>query len=199
MRVFTSLSDPGLIACLKSGGVVALPSDTIYGVMARTADRSAVERVYRLRGRAPEKPCIILVAGQWQITDTSLWTPQHKQLADRYWPGKLSLVAPVTKKTPAYLHRGTHTLAYRVPDYPELRRLLEETGPLIAPSANPEDQPPAATVEEAQAYFGDRIDGYVDGGQLITRKPSTVVAIIDGQPKVLRPGAIRLSASSPNR
>jgi L-threonylcarbamoyladenylate synthase len=192
VRQFTSLTDPNLIACLNSGGVVVLPSDTIYGVMARAADQLAVERVYRLRGRAPEKPCIILAADRRQIADDSLWTPKHAELAQHFWPGSLSLVTPVTAKTPAYLHRGTLTLAYRIPDYPELRRLLEATGPLIAPSANPEGQPPAVTVAEAQVYFGEHVDGYVDGGDLADHSPSTVVAVEHGQPKVLRQGAVHI-------
>jgi L-threonylcarbamoyladenylate synthase len=195
VRQFTSLTDPELIACLNSGGVVVLPSDTIYGVMARAADQQAVERVYRLRGRAPEKPCIILAADRSQMTDNSQWTSKHTELAEQFWPGGLSLVTPVTDKTPAYLHRGTHTLAYRIPDYPELQRLLETTGALIAPSANPEGQPPATTVAEAQSYFGENVDGYVDGGNLADHTPSTVVAVEDDQPKILRQGAVYIDKS----
>ena len=192
MKTFASLTDPELIATLQQGGVVVLPTDTIYGVVARAGDQTAVERVYQLRGRAPEKPCIILVASREQITDASLWTDAHRKLADRYWPGSLSLVAPTTDATPHYLHRGTQTLAYRVPDYPELRALLEQTGPLIAPSANLETQPPAVTVTEAYAYFDDNVDGYVDVGPLTGHVASTVVTIRDGQPVVLRDGAVRI-------
>jgi L-threonylcarbamoyladenylate synthase len=163
----------------------------LYGVVARASDEEAVKRVYRVRGRAPNKPCIILVAGRADITDNELWTPAHKKIADTYWPGPLSLVAP-TKHTRKYLHRGTHTLAYRVPAREDLRQLLALTGPLVAPSANPEGNPPATTLDEAQAYFGDYIDGYVDGGLMAGHAPSTLVAIQDGQPKVLRAGALEI-------
>jgi L-threonylcarbamoyladenylate synthase len=192
MRVFTSLADPQLIDCLNAGGVVVLPSDTVYGIMARASNRDAVERVYRLRGRAPQKPCIVLVADRWHITDTSLWTDAYKKIADKYWPGPLSLVAPVTDKTPLYLHRGTHTLAYRIPDSTALRKLLAATGPLIAPSANTEGQPTATTLVEAQHYFGDAVDGYVDGGQIVGHAPSTVATIENEQVKILRQGALRI-------
>lgn len=191
--MFKSLTDPQLINCLNNGGVAVLPTDTLYGIMARASDKQAVERVYKIRGRAPDKPCIVLAAGIWQMNDTSLWSPMHEQLAKKYWPGPMSLVTPVTDQTPAYLHRGTHTLAYRVPEYAELRKLLEATGPLIAPSANPEAQPPAMTIQEAEAYFSDKVDGYLDIGPLTGHRPSTVVTVEGHKPKVLRPGAVRIA------
>jgi L-threonylcarbamoyladenylate synthase len=189
--MFSSLTDPALISCLKDGGVVVIPTDTLYGLVARAADKAAVGRLYRVRGRAPEKPSVVLIAGRWQITDNSLWADQHKQLADKYWPGALSLVTP-TATTPAYLHCGTHTLAYRVPARDDLCFMLGNTGPIIAPSANPESQPPATTLAEAQAYFGNAVDGYVDGGTLSGDAPSTVVKIIDGVPTVLRQGILHI-------
>jgi L-threonylcarbamoyladenylate synthase len=189
VRIFTSLLDPALADCINRGGVVIIPTDTLYGVVALAADKTAVERVYQLRGRAPEKPCIVLAANQSQITDTSLWTPKHRELAKKYWPGALSLVTP-TATTDSYLHRGTHTLAYRVPNFADLKQLLQVTGPLIAPSANPEGSPPATSLAEAQAYFGDRVDGYVDGGTLAGHAPSTVVTVVDGKPVTLRQGSL---------
>lgn len=186
--MFTSLTDPALARCLLRGGVVVMPTDTLYGVVARAADEEAVKRVYRVRGRAPSKPCIILVAGAEQITDNSLWTAAHQKLAAQYWPGPLSLVVP-TAHTRKYLHRGTFSLAYRVPDREDLRELLRKTGPLVAPSANPEGNPPATTIVEAQTYFGNYVDGYIDEGTLAGHAPSTLVTIVDGMPKILREGA----------
>ncbi|HKX72441.1 MAG TPA: L-threonylcarbamoyladenylate synthase [Candidatus Saccharimonadales bacterium] len=192
MRQFTSLTDPQLVDSLNNGGVVVLPTDTVYGIVARADDQKAVERMYRLRGRAPEKPFIILVADRWQIADAELWTDEHRALASKYWPGPLSLVAPTSGKTPEYLHRGTHTLAYRIPDSPELRKLLSATGPLIAPSANPENLPTATSLAEAQAYFGDQVDGYVDGGVIADHAPSTVAGIQGGKVHIFRQGALRI-------
>lgn len=189
--MFASLTDPALVRCLNLGGVVVVPTDTLYGVVARAADEEAVQRVYRVRGRAPSKPCIILVGDRADITDNELWTPEHKRFADAYWPGPLSLVAP-TKHTRKYLHRGTHTLAYRVPARDDLRQLLAQTGPLVAPSANPEGNPPATTLAEAQAYFGDYVDGYVDGGVMAGHAPSTLVTLANGKPQILRQGALEI-------
>lgn len=189
--MFASLTDPALITCLNQGGVVVIPTDTMYGIVARATDKQAVERVYNVRGRAPEKPCIILIAEREQITDDSLWTDEHTQLARSYWPGPLSLVAP-TAQTEPYLHRGTHTLAYRMPGRDDLRQLLAATGPIIAPSANPEGQPPATTVLEAQAYFGNTVDGYVDGGALAGDAPSTVVGVKNGEVHLFRQGVLHI-------
>lgn len=192
MRLFKSLTDPHLVDCLNGSGVVVLPTDTLYGIVARASDQQAVERMYRLRGRAPDKPCIVLVADAWQITDTDKWTYQHKELGAKYWPGPLSLVGPTTDKTPFYLHRGTNTLAYRIPDNVELRKLLSATGPLIAPSANHEGEPPATSIQEAQAYFGDNVDGYVDGGTIKNHAPSTVAGVKNGDIHIFRQGALRI-------
>lgn len=189
--MFTSLRDPALADCLNQGGVVVIPTDTMYGIVARASDQRAVERVYRVRGRAPQKPCIMLVADRWQISDTTLWTQKHKELAETYWPGALSLVAPVAK-IPEYLHRGTHTMAYRVPAHRDLNWLLSRTGPLIAPSANPEGLPPATTISEAQAYFGDRVDGYVDAGTLDGDSPSTVAGVQNGEIVLFRQGVLHI-------
>lgn len=191
MRLFSSLNDKALISCLNDGGVVVLPTDTMYGLVARASDKQAVERLYRLRGRAPEKPCIVLAAGRWQISDASLWTAKHKELANQHWPGPLSLVAP-TAKTEDYLHRGTYTLAYRVPAHDALRKLLTSTGPLIAPSANRGGDKPATTIQEAQKYFGDQVDGYVDGGALAGDAPSTVAGVVDDEIYIFRQGILGL-------
>lgn len=170
-----------------------LPTDTLYGLVASIHSEEAVERVYALRGRDSDKPCIVLVADVDQIPDTDHWTDMHWHLAHRYWPGKLSLVAPVGETTPTYLHRGMHTLAYRVPADANLRDLLAATGPLIAPSVNPQGEPPATTVEEARRYFGDNVNAYVDGGRIDDTTPSTVVAVDEGKPVILRQGAVEIA------
>ncbi len=170
-----------------------MPTDTVYGIVARATDRAAVERLFKLRGRDRQKPFIVLVADQWQISDKTLWTPEHIRLAKRYWPGPLSLVAPASDKTPDYLqHPQTHTVAYRVPASLGLHKLLEATGPLVAPSANLAGEPTATTLAEAERYFGDSVDGYVDGGTLEGRAASTVASVENGKVKVLRPGALRI-------
>lgn len=160
-----------------------LATDTIYGIVGRAHDRTAVERIYKLKGRSPDKPMIILIGS---VEDLELFGVRADgvNLAD-HWPGPVSIILPCDRDDLEYLHRGTKTLAFRLPDKPALRDLLSKTGPLVAPSANPEGHPPARNVEEAKAYFGDQVSIYV-GGE-VTGSPSKLIKIDEsGNVTVLR-------------
>lgn len=175
------------IETLKKGGVAVIATDTIYGVVASAKNEAAVLRVYAIKGRAPEKPCIILISS---IDDLAAFgtAPNAAQRAtlERVWPGPLSVILPCTDSTYTYLHRGTQSLAFRLPADEMLRALLTETGPLIAPSANPQGAEPATTIEEAQNYFGDQVDCYADAGVRVG-KPSRLISVAeDGTEAVLR-------------
>ncbi len=162
---------------LKNGGVGVIPTDTLYGVVACALNQSAVERLYVLKGRTPSKPCIILISS---IEDLSLFgasLSENQQNALARLHGAVSFILPCTS-APEYLHRGTHTLAFRIPKDENMQEFLRATGPLVAPSANPEGLPPARTIEEARAYFGDRVDFYIDGGKR-EGKASTLIAFDD--------------------
>lgn len=174
---------------LKQGGIGIVPTDTIYGVVASALFPESVERVYRVRGRDMRKPCIILIAN---ISDISRFgiqiSIQDKERLGVVWPGKVSVIFPDISEKFLYLHRGTNTLAFRIPDVLELREWLRLTGPIIAPSANPEGEKPAETLEDAYDYFGEGVDFFVDGG-MISGLPSTVVRFKDGNFSVVRRGA----------
>jgi L-threonylcarbamoyladenylate synthase len=114
-----------------------------------------------------------------------------RQALEKVWPGKVSVVFDCKGDQLAYLHRGTRTLAFRIPDDKDLRDLIQRTGPLLAPSANPEGQPPARTVLEAQQFFGDQVVVFVDGGYRES-PPSTVARLQGGVWEVLREGAVIL-------
>ncbi|MFA6408436.1 MAG: L-threonylcarbamoyladenylate synthase [Candidatus Paceibacterota bacterium] len=162
---------------LKQGGVGVIPTDTLYGIVACALNECSVECVYTLKGRTPTKPSIVLISSSEDINllfGIALSEKRH-ELVSKYWPGPVSIVLHCGDNVPEYLHRGTGTLAFRVPNYPELRTFLLESGPLIAPSANPEGLPPATTVEEAREYFGDTVDFYIDGGKR-AGMPSTLIA-----------------------
>lgn len=181
-----------VIPFLKNGEIGVIPTDTLYGLIASAMDPEAVERIYRVRGRDEGKPCIALISDQSDIErffGLSL-SGLATKLAEM-WPGKVSVILPCPDAKWAYLHRGTKTIAFRVPDKSDLRELLRETGPLIAPSANPQGMPPAKTIEEAEGYFGDDADFYVDGGTLDS-EPSTVVRFTDGKLSVVRKGAVKI-------
>jgi len=185
---------------LRSGGVGVLPTDTLYGIVGSALKPKTVARIYRLRKRNPKKPMIILVAS---AADTKKFgiavDAKTKKILSKVWPGKVSVILRVSSrrrrmlKKFRYLHRGTGTLACRVPRPAWLRNLLKKTGPLIAPSANFEGQPPAPTISAARKYFGKNVDFYADAGRL-TSKPSTLIKIEKGEVIILRKGARSLRA-----
>ena len=176
-------------AILAAGGVGVLPTDTLYGIVGSALNKKTVERIYRLRERNTKKPMIILInsIADLKLFDAAL-DKKARALARRVWPGKVSIVmsCPVAKF--AYLHRGTKTLAFRLPEPAWLRALLKKTGPLVAPSANVEGEPPAKTIAEAKRYFGAGVEFYANAGRRVSR-PSTIVKIKNGQLSVLRKGA----------
>jgi L-threonylcarbamoyladenylate synthase len=116
----------------------------------------------------------------------------QKTLCEKLWPGKVSIILPCVHEQFAYLHRGTNSLAFRMPKANWLRKLIAQTGPLVAPSANPEGLEPAKTIKEARAYFGSRVDGYYS--RLFPRlgKPSTLVELRNEKVVVLRQGAAKI-------
>jgi L-threonylcarbamoyladenylate synthase len=186
MEVFTSLTDPEVVAMLRRGAVGVLPTDTLYGAVASTALPDAIERLYKVRHRSSLKGCIILIADKDQASGLVEWNGYGRKLAGKYWPGPVSIVLPVSERTPSYLRPVEGTLAFRVPDKEALQTLLWHTGPLFAPSANLAGMKPAATIEEAQKYFGDSVDFYVDAGDLSGNKPSTLIRQNNGDVEVLR-------------
>lgn len=191
MQTFAVMTDPKIVELLKQGAVGVLPGDTVYGVMCRAANPTAVEKLYAAKQR-DGKPGTIIAASVVQLEELGL---KHRYLVnvEQYWPGAVSVIIPCGPEL-QYLHLGTHGLAVRIPDDKPLLELLERTGPLQTSSANLTGQPPANTVAEAQAYFGGTVGFYVDGGDLSGRQPSTVIRIIDDAIEVVRQGAVAISA-----
>lgn len=164
---------------LRHGQVGVLPTDTLYGVAAYAFDSRAVERIYEIKQRSRDKPLIILIDSIERLKQFNIeLSPAQHEKTTTYWPGPYSLVLPSKTDELAYLHRGGQSLAFRLPDKPELQDLLRRSGPIVAPSANPEGRPPAVNIEQAKEYFGSRVDFYVDGGEL-QGKPSTLVKLED--------------------
>ncbi|MCA9351806.1 threonylcarbamoyl-AMP synthase [Patescibacteria group bacterium] len=165
---------------IQNGGVGVMRTDTLYGLVCDAHNPHAVERIYRIKQRDLLKPVLILVANLEQIASFDITlTPTMKKHLDQYWPGKVSIILPAndTSVNTHYIHKGTGGIAFRIPDDAELRNLLLEVGPLIAPSANPEGQPPARTIAEAMDYFGDHVDYYMDGGDITDTRPSKIIRI----------------------
>lgn len=150
---------------LQSGKIIAGPSDTIWGLFA-CADRPAsVERIYELKKRNPAKPLIILLDSAERLFDFGISvTDQQAEYLDSVWPGPVSVILDVPEERQeelGYLHRGANSLAFRVPEPLWLREILAKTGPLVAPSANPEGEAPATNPEEVMRYFGSDIRVFV--------------------------------------
>ena len=174
MSVFSSVNDQEIARILQTGGIGVVRTDTIYGVVARADDETAVRRVYELKGRDDHKSPIVLIDSLAQVYDEI--TEIHRQYLESVWPGPFSVIIPA-KVAPVWIRRGNGSVAYRLPDDKELRRLIKLTGPLIAPSANPQGMQPAMKINEAKYYFGDKVDFYIDGGTVENSKPSSVVRL----------------------
>ncbi len=183
MKIIKSLDSNELVNSLKNGGVAVIPTDTVYGIVASALSEDAIEKIYGIKGREKNKPFIILISSldDLKILDINL-DEATKKTVEKYWPGKVSIVFPTS----------TGTLAARLPDYPKLLELIKKTGPLIAPSANPQGLIPAKNIQEAINYFGDKVDYYIDSGELDS-SPSTLIKIQDGKVVVLREGAVTIN------
>ena len=181
-----------IIDILESGGIGVLPTDTIYGLVGQALKPETVERIYEVRQRRPDKPLIILIAdsGDLDLFGVVL-TAKQKDFCQKYWPGAISIILPCVDKKFDYLHRGTGSLAFRLPAVGELRDLIRQTGPLVAPSANPEGRSPALIIEEAQDYFADQVDFYCDASRQES-EPSTLVSLVGDQIRILRAGAVEI-------
>lgn len=179
MKKINSRTAQELADIIKEGGVGVLLTDTIYGLVADANNREAVEKVYKVRGRDSQKPCIVLIDSIDQIWDSAI-PVKYKDIVERYWPGKVSIVLPIGERTPDFIHRNLNgTVVFRMPDNAGLRNLISRTGPLIAPSANPAGLPPAMDIEQAENYFGDSIDFYVDSGYCENTTPSRILKLED--------------------
>ena len=179
-------SDENLIKTLKENGVVVMPTDTLYGIVGRAEDKEVVERIYKIRKRNSQKPCIILIGCMDELQKFGVvLTPEQKREIKKHGEPTSFVLDCVDEKF-AYLHRGAKTLAFRVPSPQSLQDLLIKTGPLIAPSANLEDLSPAQTISEAKKYFGDMVDLYVDGGKLAGKASKVIKLHRDSSVTIIR-------------
>lgn len=180
---------------LKRGGIGVLATDTLYGLVGCALSKKAVAHIYRVRKRNLKKPCVILIASSRDMGKFGVKADARtKQLLGTVWPGKVSVILPCPHKKFTYLHRGTKTLAFRMPANIRMRRLVQKTGPLAAPSANIEGMPPATTIVEAKKYFGESIDFYINTGTRASM-PSTLVAIEGGRIVIKRKGATKVKGT----
>jgi len=188
--------DKKIINILKTGGVGVLPTDTLYGLVGSAMKKTAVERIYQLKKRTPQKPFIILIS---DINDLKLFGVMLdvgvKKILKQFWPGPVSVIlnCPNLQNNLVYLKPLAGTLAFRCPKDKWLHNLLKRTGPLVAPSANWEGAAPANNIEQAKRYFNDTVNFYLDAGEL-SGLPSTLIVIKDGKIEVLRQGKLKMKS-----
>jgi L-threonylcarbamoyladenylate synthase len=172
---------------LKPGVVGVIPTDTVYGVVARAADKVAVERLYELKDR-DHKPGTVIAANIDQLVELGILR-RYLKAVEQFWPGAVSVEIPHHID---YLNQGTGRQAFRIPDDTALLALLAKTGPLQTSSANLPGKPPANTIAEARNYFSNAVDFYVDGGDLHNRQASTIIRIIDDAIEIIRQGSQKI-------
>ena len=177
------------------GGVIAFPTDTVYGLGCSLLDVAAVEMVGRLKRRAREHAYISLIPDPSQALGLALSVSGvAKKLIDRFWPGPLSLVFVAAEIVPARVRGAGGTIALRCPNDVLSHALLQRIGgPMVSSSANLSGQPPAATAEDVVATFGNQLDLVLDGGPRRGGIPSTLVDVSGPRPKLLRRGALDVS------
>jgi len=179
------------IAILKQGGLVAFPTDTVYGLGGSAYNEPAVKRLYRLKQRPEARPLPILVADMVQMTEVAgVLPPVARKLADSFLPGALTLVLPRSARVPDVI-TGGKTVAVRIPAHPVAIALIRGLGsPIVGTSANLSGRPSALTAEEVYSQFGDRLGLVIDGGRCPGGRESTIVDVTGAKPRVLREGAI---------
>jgi len=179
---------------LSSGGLVAFPTDTVYGVGALAFDSSAVERVFAAKGRDAAKALPILLADVESASRVAEPLPDGAQkLAKAFWPGPLTLVVRKLACVPEAVSQG-NTIGLRVPDHPVAIALLRACGPLAATSANPSGGPNPLSADEVVSGLGDKIDLVLDGGKTPGGRPSTVVDCTVEPPVLVREGPVSLAS-----
>lgn len=183
---------PRALEILRAGGLVAFPTDTVYGLGCLAFNQAAIESIYAAKDRPLEKAIPILIADMDQLDRVARDVPDlARRLAARFWPGPLTLVLPKRADLPAALS-ATDTVGVRVPNHEAARALLRAAGPMAVTSANLSGRASPRSAREALAQLGGRIPLVLDGGETPGGVPSTVVDVSGAEPLILRQGPITL-------
>ncbi|MEW2294792.1 L-threonylcarbamoyladenylate synthase [Streptomyces sp. NPDC006743] len=177
---------------LRAGGLVALPTETVYGLGANAEDPVAVARIFQAKGRPPSHPLIVHIGGAEQLDDWVEDVPATARLlAAHFWPGPLTLVLRRSRRVPLEATGGLETVAVRVPDHPVAGALLAAFGGgITAPSANRFGSVSPTTADDVRTELGDAVDFVLDGGPCEVGVESTIVDVTGDTPSVLRPGGV---------
>lgn len=190
------------IKILKNDGVVVLPTDTLYGLVASVDSKKAIEKIYKIKERNKNKALIVLISSLKDLEGFGIKIRKEEaKILEKFWPGEVSVLLSCRTAKWKHIHRGTKEIAFRMisEKNKELFNLIKKVGPIVAPSANLESFTPAETIKEAKYYFGpastqggNNIDLYINSGR---RKgdPSTLIRIKKGNVEILRQGSVKVS------
>ena len=179
---------------LRSGGLVGIPTETVYGLAANALDGEAVAKIFRAKGRPMDNPLIVHIADFDDIRRFNLvsFIPKTaERLADRFWPGPLTMIMKKSEIIPDEVSAGLETVAIRLPGHPLARRIIRAAAvPLAAPSANLSGSPSPTTARRVLEDMDGKIEAVVDGGDCEVGVESTVITLVGEAPRVLRPGGV---------
>lgn len=175
------------IEVLNNSGIVIIPTETVYGVIARLDDEKAFKKIYEAKNRPLDKPLAIFLANPSEVSDyTQEISKKAKELMRKYWPGPLTLIFKKSEKVPNIICGKLSTVGIRIPDHKIPQAILKECGPLVATSANKSGEPAPTSAQEVTIDA----DLLIDGGPIMHGKASTVVDVSQDPPLILREGNI---------
>lgn len=179
---------------IKNGGLVAIPTETVYGLGANGLDTDAVRRIFEVKGRPQDNPLILHVASAEDLPSWCRDIPEEALLlAEKFWPGPLTMVLNKKESVPMQVTAGLETVAMRCPDHPVTRELIRLSGvPVAAPSANLSGKPSTTTVQHCIHDLWGKIDAILDGGTCRVGVESTILDLTVSPPRILRPGGVTL-------
>lgn len=177
---------------IKTGGLVAVPTETVYGLAGNGLDEEAVKQIYEVKGRPQVKPLSLMVPGAEAMDRYCEDVPQGARLlAERFWPGPLTIVLKAKDFIPSIVLAGGDTVGLRCPDHPMTLELLKKAGvPFAAPSANPSGEESPKTAQKVWDYFSGRIEGIINGGECGIGRESTIISMAQKPYRILRQGAL---------
>ena len=180
------------VETLSNGGLLAYPTETVYGLGCDPFNEAAFQKLKAIKGREGEKPMLLIASSIDQVKLVSgALTSIALGIAERFWPGPLTIILPPSETLPRYLKGPGGGVAIRVTSSPAASAIAAGFGkPVVSTSANKAGMPPAATIDEVRAVFGDAVNCYIGGDEPLTGQPSTIVDILSGTVRILREGAV---------
>lgn len=183
-----------VVKLLEHGGIIGYPTETVYGLGGDTTNDTVVERIYRMKGRDPRKPLLLLVSRKDDVLPVVRTVTQKADiLMEHFWPGPLTLVFNASSVLPRSLRGERDQVGVRISSDSICQALLATfQKPLVSTSANPAGEEPAQSASRVRSYFGDKVNLILDGGERSSKLPSTVLDVSMDPPRLLRRGAVRI-------